>query len=273
MALDENKTALTHRVTAIAAGYLDGAGFKPIETEVPVAAGWIADLASFVDPTRTEARKLKLVSAKRGQIGEQEYQELMWHCGPYLTALVEVKVTPGDFRKDIDRKFNCPHPPAHLLYLAYPRGMIEPDQIPAGWLGLETSKEGTRLLKRHNAPYNNHRPFDLRSPPYAQSPGDVAEFIAEVAIRRDHRTRFVAVKAAWAAFRAEERPHKRSMAVSRIAEILAGWMQHEGVWKDSPLVEAMERNGVEVPYYLRESLVRLADVREKLDQLPGKETE
>ena len=58
--LDLNKTPLTHRITALAAAFLDAHGFKPVETEVPVASGWVADVASFVYPTMTEAKKLRL---------------------------------------------------------------------------------------------------------------------------------------------------------------------------------------------------------------------
>jgi len=54
---DQNKTELTRKVTAGAATWLTNLGAKPVETEVHVRQGWIADLAAVWCPTRTEAQK------------------------------------------------------------------------------------------------------------------------------------------------------------------------------------------------------------------------
>ena len=186
--LDGNKTPLTHRITAVAAAYLDGAGFKPIETEVAVAPGWIADLASFIYPSRTEAKKLRLVKGKDSRSFEASYDELMYITGSApLTAIVEVKATRADYTKDQLRKFACPYPPANLCYLAFPNGAWTEDDLPTGLVGMETSKNGDRLRKVHN----KKREIKV----FPQYPGGIIDLIAAVATRRDHRTRYATMRA------------------------------------------------------------------------------
>src|SRR5690242_1203826 len=72
--MDRNKTELTHRVTAAASLYLSECGFKPVETEVPIEQGWIADIAGACQPTPTELTKMKLVPP-RARYGRVDYQQ------------------------------------------------------------------------------------------------------------------------------------------------------------------------------------------------------
>lgn len=189
--LDRNKTNLTHKVTAVAAAYLSDRGFKPIETEVSVREGWIADLASFVYPSNTEIRKLRLFG-KRKIIDEYYQNEDMFlrHYGAPLTALVEVKTSLSDFRRD--KKFDGCIFPAHLCYLAYPKGLLE--KPPTGWIGLIVKEDGSRLLRIDIGG------FWVRIHP--QHPGDVTDLVANVAIRLLHRTRYAQYRAWLKAYRA-----------------------------------------------------------------------
>ncbi len=222
--LDENKTPLTHRVTAVAAAYLDSIGCKPVETEVAIASGWVADVASFWYPTRTEGKKLHLTEKAKSilAIDGSFYNGFHRVYGPGpLTVAVEVKITRADFARDA--KWNRPAE-AHICALAFPCGVIEPDEIPNGWYGLETSKDGTSLRKVH-------RHFGCVHP---QHPGLVLDFVAAVAIRRDHRTRYRAMKDWQKAYRARDAEKKRQYSASRLLEGVANWIQREG-WKRSGL--------------------------------------
>jgi hypothetical protein len=93
--LDRNKTDLTRFVTACSIGYLADKGFKPIETEVAVAQGWITDVASFCYPTQTEIKKIKLKSPRISI--DSDFYEICFMYGHLLTALIEIKTTRADF--------------------------------------------------------------------------------------------------------------------------------------------------------------------------------
>ncbi len=231
--LDKNKTSLTHRVTAAAWAYLEGAGFKPVETEVPVAPGWVADLASYAYPTRTEAKKLRLIALARRVVGEQSYSELQYRYGPLLTALVEVKVDRGDFAKDIERKVMCRRPPAHLCYLAYPAGVVDIKELPYGWIGLKTTKDGTRISKVERG--HLYRIVDGRgsiATLHPQHPGDLADFIAAVGIRRDHRTRYAVIRNWRKMHAASERERTRAYSTRRLIEVLCRFLRGDGNDRD-----------------------------------------
>jgi len=215
MALDKNKTCQTHRATATASAYLDLRGFKPIETEVPVFDGWIADLASYVYPSNTELNKLKLVGKKKSKysycIDQEQVKSFESRYGPGpFTAIVEVKVTKSDCKKDMDFKFAGRIFPAHLCYLAYPKGLIE--KPPHGWIGLVLNERCDRLLKVE-------MPFCTQII-HAQHLGDVANVIAQVGIRRHHRTRFAEQRDWVKAFNADETKRKRSYTIHSALQIL-----------------------------------------------------
>lgn len=177
--LDRNKTDLTHRLTALAMMYLENRGFRPVETEVILNGFGIVDVAGFVYPTCTEAKKLRLITQTKFGLEDEKYNEVMFRYGPMLTAVIEVKVTRSDFLKDIKRKFKN-NWPAHLCYIAYPKGLIIERELPCGWLGLESDSQGSSLRRR----YWNHPTV------HPQHPGIVAEFIGALAVRTDKRTRF-----------------------------------------------------------------------------------
>jgi len=188
MSIDRNKTALTHKLTAAAVAYLHLRGCKPIETEVGVAKGWIGDIATFVYPSYTEKNKLKLTHFWRDELR-----------GQLLTVLVEVKTARADYLKDKKRKFTSGIFPAHLCYLAYPKGLICPDEIPEGWFGMEATKNGESIWRNHWEKGQIHSPQVIES----------LQIVAAVAIRRDHRTRYRAMRDWMRAHRAKENERKK----------------------------------------------------------------
>ncbi|MEN6550170.1 MAG: hypothetical protein ABFE07_29350 [Armatimonadia bacterium] len=164
---DANKTELTLRVTEAAANWLSGIGAKAVETEVGVDAGWIADLAAFWAPTRTEAQRSHLLSKcpdrncvydadKDCYVWSQEGEDRVkaWEenyertCLRQLVIVHEVKTSRGDFKGDDKwtRK-----PVADLQVLSYVRGIVKPEELPVGWWHLEHAESG-KLIKASKCP-------------------------------------------------------------------------------------------------------------------------
>jgi hypothetical protein len=174
--LDRNKTDATHNVTRAVMRYLDERGFKPVETEVPVADGWVADIAGVCTPTRTEAVRLKLIPASPRCAAGEPYQR--WNARYQalpcpLTALVEVKVSKSDFSGD--HKWDKPSP-ANLRYLAIPHGLLL-SAYPPGWTVLSVSNDGTVRI--------------VASGDVCNVPADQKMLtILSIAVRRDHATRY-----------------------------------------------------------------------------------
>ena len=186
--LDRNKTELTHKITALACAYLSILGCKPIETEVGMSDGTIADVASFTYPTMSELKKSKLLKRLTGEEIYGDYKQaslIQYKYGGILTVAVEVKTSVSDFKKDLGRKYHfdkSTHIPAHLCYLAMPKMIIEKiDKINFWryWSLLTCSNDGERIIKV--------------SPPwyvFPLHPYQVIDLIAQVAIRREHRTSY-----------------------------------------------------------------------------------
>lgn len=194
--LDRNKTAMTHTATAVAAAWLDGIGCKPVETEVPCGPGWVADLASFWEPSFTEAKNAKLL---RDLVPEEArmdaHESFAWmtrRLGGRLTVVVEVKVSRADFLADAGRKYGTfggkanrvpsLEQPAHLCVLACPKDAMGDDHL-RDWAWLELSRDCASVRKLHGM--WNHRPMH---------PGQIEDLIAAIAIRRDHNTRYAGVR-------------------------------------------------------------------------------
>lgn len=217
--LDKNKTCMTHRATAVAATYLDLRGFKPIETEVPVFDGWVADLASYVYPSPTELHKLKLVGKNETRYGTiidsdaVKSIESLYGGGPF-TAIVEVKVTKADCKKDLDFKFAGRLFPAHLCYLAYPKGLLE--KPPKGWIGLVLNDRCDRLVK---VELSSH--FWQMHP---QHPGTIIDVIAQIGIRRHHRTRNKELRDFVKAYNADETKRKRTYTMHSALKVIEEYL-------------------------------------------------
>lgn len=251
MTLDRNKTGLTHRVTAIAAAYLDALGCKPVETEVTARQGWVADVAGYWYPTMTEAKKLHLHRRAQEILGDVPATGVIprvYGHGPF-TVLAEVKVSRSDFQKD-KHKWNGVYP-AHVCLLAFPAGVIAADEIPKGWYGLETSKHGQKLKKVHR-----------NGCLHPQHLGLTVDFVAEVGIRRDHRTRYRALKDWAKAYRAEEAEKKKRYSAANLLVRLADWIQRKGWKPERALRDILPELGIKkVPQFCNEAIDFLESLR------------
>lgn len=222
--LDRNKTARTHRITADAIAYMDGHGFKPIETEVPVAQGWVADIASFACLSNTEKTNMGLIDKKvwpsgRKGIDQEAGMYFDFKYGPYVTMIIEVKISVKDFKKDLGYKFNGKVFPAQICAIAFPDGMLELKDIPDGWIGLPIDEDRRRVTK----PLYGRKSWPEHYT-HSQHPGDMVSFIANVAIRRDHRSRHESTRDWMKMQRARDKEIKKMSSLNQILEGFLGWM-------------------------------------------------
>jgi hypothetical protein len=192
---DANKTDLTRRITTAAATWLDQRGFRPVETEVPVIQGWVADLAGLCYPTPTEAQSLKLIDKKprypdcpgrfgvdseEYRLGMKEYRLALdeWErtytaLSAPMTAIVEVKASPVDLAQDTKWGRQLP---AHLVYLAIPPSLACDESLDARWGILVLTASGDVRL---------HRPPQVND----VAPEQTLGVVCQIAMRRDNFTR------------------------------------------------------------------------------------
>lgn len=236
---DRNKTDLTKHVTRCAVEWLDNHGFKPVETEVLVANGWVADVASVICPTQTELVALKLLG-KRPPWGSTMMPA--WEAGllarrRVMTALCEVKTSRSDFVDD--RKWQT-EPPTDLAYVAVPSALKNLAwQLPDTWGVLVVSDECLRLSRT---------PQDRQATTEQQR-----DVILQIAIRRDHDTRHERIRAIMRKHRAKQSEQKSSTKIGN----LIGIIEHVVNGECTP-EEAAARFGTRMPYYCVERLKRLA---------------
>ena len=139
---DQNKTELTKQITAATCFWLDERGCKPVENEVTVDRGWIADIASVVCPSNTELQDLKLI--RRAPKWSKPEQREAWEAevaaiACMMTVVVEVKTSRGDFLGD--KKWTSA-PIADLSWIAAPAGLIGESERPQGWVSSNTARRG-----------------------------------------------------------------------------------------------------------------------------------
>lgn len=237
---DGNKTPLTERVTATVAQWMNERGMKPVETEVPVAAGWIADLAGVICPTRTEASDLKLIPrsprcyANPNYAAMNDEREAAFQAlPPLITVLVEVKTSRGDFRGD--RKWELPRP-AHLCYLATPPDIVGPNEVPMGWGWIVVGEEAKQKLPPQMTP---------------QTDAITADLIWQVAVRRDHQTRYARLREIQKKRRAEEAEGK---AYRRMSALIAAAC--DAIAGRKPLEESLRWCGVKLRKWELEEMQR-----------------
>ena len=264
---DRNKTELTQNVTRYAVIWLDAKGFKPVETEVSLGCWksrtWIADVAGIITPTQTELINLKLLkhppkwNYKKQSDTEYRKEHDKKHADWFaeylrvagtLTAHIEVKTSPADFRRDT--KFALNGSPTNLKYIAMPRGMIDESKWPKGWgimlygvckqLDLLTNRAGM-------TPYLQCvRPSPLYEVPIKEQLGT----ILAIAVRRDHVSRYERLRQFQREIRIEDGERKTmariSSAISFILRIAEG----------SSIEEAKLMCGIrqELPPYILEKI-------------------
>lgn len=244
MEVDRNKTELTHKITAAVYRYLDERGCKPIETEVPIAVGWVADLAGLLCPTVTELVELKLL--KRKPKWNQPGYEKWWEAAKErqsaigaATVLVEVKASDGDFKND--KKWAMALP-AQLCYVAVPQGLHVNSHLQNPW-GILRYYEGGDILRCE-------RPPEL-VPITIEQKFDTA---LQIAIRRDNQTRYSAHREFVKGIRIER---NKEVSRDRVSKILHGMISVVKGEHGSALA-ALEYHGVRhVPNYLTRKLDEL----------------
>lgn len=239
---DKNKTALTKKVTQAVIGYLDARGCKPIETEVCVSEGWVADVASVVCPTLTELTLLKLIKRKPrwDRPGVNEWYERARKMQRLITVLVEVKSSMTDFSGD--RKWALA-PPTDLAYIALPKALpISEQKIPAGW-GLLSYSDDSGCVRLTRAP-------SLRQASVEQQ----LCVVHSIAVQRDHSTRYERMRE-FQRFIRERRNEETSLtrvrtAISAIKAIVQG--------RHGSVAEALQYYGIkQIPNYLLPELDKL----------------
>jgi len=195
---DQNKTELTKQITAATGFWLDERGVKPVETEVTVAQGWIADIAGVVCPTQTELQDLKLI--RRKPSWKKSAEEAVWEVeagilNRMMTVVVEVKTSRSDFRGDNKWQRD---PLADLCWLAVPAGLVGETERPTGWGILEYSEKRDCMISRVVPPVRTTTAEQQR------------DLIHAVACRRDNHTRYEHINRLRKEYREEDK-HRQSL--------------------------------------------------------------
>ena len=175
---DHNKTEITKDLTAAVCSWLDERGGKPVETEVAVETGWVADVATVLNPTQTELQDLKLVRRKPGWAKRDQQEAWEIEARPFnrlMSVLVEVKTSRSDFLRDA--KWGRARP-TDLCWLAVPVDLISRLEWPYRWGILEYSTTSTRLF---------HRRRPVLSP---TSTDQRLSVVYQIACRRDSHSRY-----------------------------------------------------------------------------------
>lgn len=262
MIADRNKTALTHKITDAAYRWLDNHGFKPVETEVWMPGstngdnqkGWVADLASVIYPTQTELINLRFIKRPppwRYRSGNEGYEEkrAAWDSEfkkifRRMTALIEVKSSRSDFLGDRKWKMIAP---TDLAWVAMQTGVASISEVPEAW--------GVLILRGDEV-------HQLRIPtPRVATVEEHLHVIYQIAIRRDHRTRYAQEREWQKEYRirdAEEREERKiDKVISAVRDIARG---HHGS-PNRPILsvkEALEYYGIKkVSWYQIEMLEKL----------------
>lgn len=195
----QNKTELTKQITAATCFWLDERGVKPVEIEVGVARGWIADIAGVVCPTQTELQDLKLIRRKPTWKKSAE-EKITWEVeanilNRMMTVIVEVKTSRGDFRGDHKWEYETP---ADLCWIAAPAGLIAKTEMPKDWGLLEYSETRNCMISRVVPPVRTTTAEQQR------------DLIHAVACRRDNQTRYEHINRLRKEYREEDK-HRQSL--------------------------------------------------------------
>ena len=248
---DRNKTKLTKQVTAAAMAWLDEKGFKPVETEVWVGDSWVADLAGVIVPTQTELINLKIIT-RRPDWNSEKYAD--WKKGlelfsQLLSVIVEVKTSSSDFSRD--KKWKRTDCPANLCYMAMSGFGASYDRIPKSWGILKYL--GTRGIRCE-------RPAMLNLFATEDQKHKILALLYQVAIRRDHRTRYAMLRDNRRAWEDED---NRRQNLTRFRQLLRYVSQI--VEGKLTIDEAIRNLGYyeSVPAYLYEELKSIVSLMKK----------
>jgi len=270
MTPDRNKTLGTRKITAAVMVWMHNLGFKPVETEVQLCNGWQSDIAGVIDPTRSEAVVMKLIPRNANWKDWQKdpvaaEEKARAHESAYgalpspMTTLVEVKTTLSDLKGD--RKWEGVSP-ADLSFLAVPEKLVVAALslvTNAHWGLIRVTERGCRVIR-----------WPVISPvTVEQSRAN----IYEIALRRDHRTRYRALREAEKQARVTRNKEKTTPecwgAVVRAVTIIAkGGRAGIFVYQSVEQILSSERVGY-LPGSVIEHLRGLAAVDEGLNGMSG----
>jgi hypothetical protein len=256
---ERGKTELTQNLTRACALWMDGKGFKPVETEVGVARGWVADVAGVIIPTQTECINLKLIqrpprsdwarrddAAYYGSFRERyiEWRTSYTKIPSILTAHIEVKTSVADFRQD--SKWSRPDSPTNLKYVAMPRGMIAQEKWPGGWGVILYGCSQPEL----NGNASEHLQCARPSPLYSVSVEQSRDVILQIGIRRDNVGRYERLRKLSQRIRISDNKRK---SLERITSIISFVLR---IAEGHDIEDAKTWSGVrvELPPYILEQL-------------------
>lgn len=240
--MDRNKTELTQVIQRNVVLWLDGHGFKPVESEVGVSRGWVADVAGVITPTQTELINLKLIrrpprtpSMPYNSPGYEaanarckaEYQ--VWKrdfeaIPQILTATVEVKTSVGDFRGD--RKWTCEEWPTNLCYVALPEGLVDSSEMPKGWGVILLSQDGNTVKKV------------VPSAVCHVSVEQQLNVVLSIAVARDHATRYARLR------EVQRKERFDSLEAKTLGRIVNSIHFVRDVMRGVPIDRALYQNGL-----------------------------
>lgn len=272
--IENNKSPLTHAITSGVQTYLKDKGFKPIETEVPIEEGWVADVASVIVPTPTELQIMKLIPKRPSYtvVTQQPQDPEWWKSDAYkkllneqdkkfadwkakinaipcpLTAVVEVKTTRSDWMTDT--KWNRISP-VNLRYLAIPAGLLKRTEFPVDWFVLEFNAEG-RCLRV--AQQGNITDVSAEKRMWV---------IHEIALKRHHRTEHVWQRSVMKRFAAGQTASKQNYRVGNVAKALLDVLNGGGTYNKS-VEECFRFYGIDfnrLPHFVREEVKALWGIK------------
>jgi hypothetical protein len=158
--MNSSETPHTRKAKIACRSYLADRGFKITETEVGYNGGkYIADVMGYnTYPLYSELIKFGLIEPhKKSQTfgegdnsfdiffnDETEANKLRSELGLPLIALIEVKTSRADFLRDKE-KFSGIY--AHLNFLAAPRAVLSPQEVPSGWWWLRLNDDCERVTR------------------------------------------------------------------------------------------------------------------------------
>jgi hypothetical protein len=253
---DRNKTELTLRVTEAAALWLSGLGCKCVESEVPVAEKWVADLASIWSPTRTEAERHKLIQRApswrrncdrdvfRAQC--EERQAAFTALPGRMTVVVEVKTSVGDFRGD--DKWLRPSP-ADIRILAMPSKMIPKQQWPKDWW----------VILHHDK--GGHVAIAQRAPLASVDDSQRLRVAASIAERRHNRTAYAYWRDMRASHTNDENNRVNRIRIEKAIELVAKLVAGEIDTLEGQYVG--QGQSVRVPFWLQPRLDAIMALRQQ----------
>lgn len=226
---DLNKTEITLRVTEAASNWLLSIGAKAVETEVPVAKSWVADLAAFWTPTMTEAAKMKIIplwaTGNRRGCSWKESITAYKKLPSIITIVHEVKTSIGDFKRDkkfCDFGFQTHVADMRVISMTedvYAYTRKDHLLLPIGWWILIHRSDGVlqRVAQR----------FPVDSEVIRVDDSKRLQVVASIAERRHNRTANAYIKEVMKSYAKEERNRKVVSRVSKCMRAVQGIMRGE----------------------------------------------